>query len=86
LCLAAGALGCEALGLNLAPADDVGLVLRERRGKHVSAGAVCNEEERVRFCGVRGCFERRATRICDRCRRQAVDAIRIVPVFMSISL
>ena len=71
-----GVLGL--LLLQRAVAGDVLVVLFERRGKDVAAGAVGDEIEVVGLGRVGDGLERRTAGIGDRRRRQAVDQIGVV--------
>src|SRR5262249_41672970 len=66
------------LRFDLAQPRDALLVLVERLGKSMPAGAVGNEEEFLGAPGARSGLERSFARIGDRPRRQAVDHIGVV--------
>ena len=72
-----GAGGRVRLGLQLllagAPLEDVGVVVLQRLGEDVAAGAVGDEIELLGVGRIEHGLDRGAARVADRRRRQAVD-------------
>src|SRR6185312_3450308 len=67
-----------ALLLDLAPVGDRRVVLLQRIGEHVSAGAVGDEVEVVGGSRIKRRLDRRPPRVADRRRRLTVDLVGVV--------